>query len=107
MNETVTSQHDACRIGEMFNLLKYNYKKVFGTSIFFRFVVCDLSWATIHAMIETMNLETIDDYAKRIFKYASDKTVDTISQKGFLESCISHTKHRFARGLKMCNLCEI
>ena len=100
MSETVTSQHDTCRIGEMFHLLKHNYKKVFGTALFFRYVVCDLSWATIHAMLETMNFELIDDFSKRIFKFASDKEVNLKSQKGFLASCISHTTHRFAKGLK-------
>ena len=100
INETITSQHTTRRLLDMFNLLKSNFKFVFDTSLFFRFVVCDLCWPTIHAMLEAMNLETIFEYANRIFKYSSDKEVDSTQQKGFLASCISHSSHRYARGLK-------
>ena len=58
----------------------------------------DLSWATIHASLEMFNMETIDDYSKRIFEYASRKNDDfSIS---FLASCCSHTMHRFTKGIK-------
>ena len=100
VNETITSQHNTRRLLDMFNLLKTNFKFVFDTSLFFRFVVCDLCWPTIHGMFEAMNLETIDEYAKRIFKYSSDKEVDPTQHKGFLASCISHSSHRYAKGLK-------
>lgn len=100
INETITSQHTTRRLLDMFNLLKSNFKFVFDTSLLFRFVVCDLCWPTIHARLEAMNLETIFEYANRIFKYSSDKEVDSTQQKGFLASCISHSSHRYARGLK-------
>ena len=98
INETITSRHDTTRLGEMFYLLKCNYKKKFGTSLLFRIIGMDLSWATIHASLEIFNMETVLDYAKRIFEY-SQSTSDEFS-KTFLSSCCSHTMHRFTRGLK-------
>ncbi len=100
VNEVITSRQDTCRIGEMFHLLKYNYKKVFDTSLNFRFIVSDLSWATIHAALEIMNLETVEEYAVRIFKYASDNNMDQARFLSFLSSCVSHTMNRFTKGLK-------
>ena len=35
-------------------------------------------------MLEVMNLEYIEDYARRIFQYAEMKEVDSSKQKGFL-----------------------
>ena len=98
VNETITSRHDTSRIGEMFYLLKCSYRKKFGTALKFRIIGMDLSWATIHAALEIFNLESIDDYSKRIFDYASRTSNDF--SKSFLASCCSHTMHRFTRGLK-------
>jgi hypothetical protein len=53
-------------------------------------------------MLEVMNLEEIEDYSRRIFRYANmkEEEVDQMKQKGFLASCISHSTHRFTKGLK-------
>jgi hypothetical protein len=67
INETVTSRQDTTRIGEMFYLLKSHYRKKFDTTLRYRIIGMDLSWATIHAALEVMNLETVEDYARRIF----------------------------------------
>ena len=56
INETITSRHDTTRISEMFSLLKSNYKKKYGTTLKFRIIGMDLSWATIHAALETLNM---------------------------------------------------
>ena len=34
----------------------------------------DLSWATIHAALEVLNGETIEEYANRIYEYSKIKT---------------------------------
>lgn len=92
VSETVSSVHDTGRLCDMFRTLKTDFKKVYDTQLFFRYVVCDLCWATIHAMLEVMNLENIEDYARRIFQYAEmkEEEVDSSKQKVFLASCISH-----------------
>lgn len=62
----------------------------------------DLSWATIHATLEVLNMETINDYSNRIYKI-SKKEIDIdnkSSNKSYLASCCSHTMHRFTRALK-------
>jgi hypothetical protein len=78
-------------------LVKTGFKTLFEKSLFYRYVVCDLCWPTIHAMLGVMNLEEIEDYSRRIFRYANmkEEDVDQMKQKGFLASCISHSTHRF------------
>ncbi len=49
VNEVITSRHDTCRQGEMFHLMKHNYGKLFDSTLSFRLIVLDLSWASIHA----------------------------------------------------------
>ena len=39
VNEVITSKHDTCRIGEMFHLMKHNYRKLFDTTLSFRLIV--------------------------------------------------------------------
>ncbi len=74
----------------MFHLLKHNYKKLFDTALFFRLIVLDLSWASIHAILEVLKMETIEEYAQRIFKYETNIT--RLSQ-GVIEKCFA-TKRR-------------
>jgi hypothetical protein len=69
VNETITSRHDTDRISEMFLLLKNFFRRKHG-NLSFRIIGMDLSWATIHASLEIMNMETIYDYSDRIYKYA-------------------------------------
>ena len=84
---------------EIFLLLKNNFRKKYGT-LSFRIMGMDLSWATIHASLEIMNMETINDYCNRIYKYAKKEQAPDSKTKSFLASCCSHTMHRFTRGLK-------
>ena len=66
MSETVSSEHDTGRLCEMIRLMRTNYQKDFDTCLFFRFVVSDLCWPTIHAVLEVLNNETIYEYSQRI-----------------------------------------
>ena len=96
--ETSSSRHDSPKISEMFLLLKNNYRKKFGIAPKFRVIGMDLSWATIHAALEILNGESVDEYAQRIYDYSRCKTSEF--SKTFLASCCSHTMHRFVRALK-------
>jgi hypothetical protein len=101
INEVITTRQDTCRISEMFLLLKHNYRKLFDTTLVFRLIVLDLSWASIHAILEILNLETVEQYANRIFKYSNGTNEEhSTKHQSFLSSCVSHTMHRFTRGLK-------
>ena len=100
INETATSRHDTTRIGEMFSLIKSNYKKKFCASLKFRIIGMDLSWATIHAALEIFNMETVDEYAERIFEYSKVSLIPGELKKSFLASCCSHTMHRFTKAMK-------
>jgi hypothetical protein len=59
--EMITRNHDSLRLSEMFLSLKFNYKKRFGENLIFRIIGMDLSWATIHAALNILNLETIEE----------------------------------------------
>jgi hypothetical protein len=101
INEVITSRQDTCRISEMFLLLKHNYRKLFDTTLVFRLIVLDLSWASIHAILEILNLETVEQYANRIFKYSNGTNEEhSTKHQSFLSSRVSHTMHRFTRCLK-------
>jgi hypothetical protein len=102
VNETITSRHDTDRISEMFLLLKNNFTRKHGT-VSFRIIGMDLSWATIHGSLNILNKETVNEYGKRLYKFAKKETdVADIENKNksFLASCCSHTMHRFVRELK-------
>jgi hypothetical protein len=96
VQEVATSRHDTMRIGEMWHLLKYNYLQVHDTSLKIDICVLDMSWASMHAFLEIMNLETMEEYSVRLFKYSVNPT----SKRSFIASCLSHTMHRFTKGLK-------
>ena len=101
VNEVIISRQDTCRIGEMFHLFKHNYLKLFDTTLSLKLVVLDLSWASIHAALGELNMETIGQYAKRVFQYANFENVEPSEVKrSFLSSCVSHTMHRFTTALK-------
>jgi hypothetical protein len=68
INEVISSKHGTCRISEMFHLLKHNYLKKFDTRLYFRNLVLDLSWASINGAFENLILETVEEYAVRIYK---------------------------------------
>lgn len=86
VNETITSRHDTDRISEILLLLKNNYRRKFG-SLYFRLIGMDLSWATIHATLEVLNMETINDYSNRIYKISKKETdIDNKSSRSYLAS---------------------
>ena len=97
-----TSRHDSFRIGEMFRLLRFNYNKIYQSrNLTFRLIVSDLSWATIHAIVETLNLENIITYSCRVFSYSKEQPEGPgWEDKSWLASCASHTMHRFVRMTK-------
>ena len=84
----------------MFLLFENNHRQKFGSAPKFRILGMDLSWATIHAALEILNGETIDEYADRIYEYSTSKSSEFTFTKTFLASCCSHTMHRFIRALK-------
>ncbi len=86
----------------MFNLMRHNYRKLFDTSLSFRLIVLDLYWASIHAALEVLNMESIEKNSHKIFNYAIKKGDETVSfrVKSFLSSCVIILCYRFTRGLK-------
>ena len=101
-----SSRHDAFQIGAMFRLVKYNYGKIFPNDLFaFRLICLDLSWATIHAALEIINMENIGKYAQRVYSVAkNERSIDSFDRLSWLASCASHTMHRYVRHVKKSNI---
>jgi hypothetical protein len=59
INETITSRQDTLSLIQFLRLFKFNYQTIFKPKSFdsiFQLVISDLSWATIHAVLEVFNL---------------------------------------------------
>lgn len=88
----------------MFSTLRFEYNKLFGGSnrLQVRLLVIDLSWATIHEFLNSINIEEIQEYMERVYSYSKlEPELKRNSNKSWLASCTSHTMHRFTVQLKI------
>jgi hypothetical protein len=100
VNETITSGNDTFALEQMFGKFQQSYYKLFNNDKMFSLLVCDLSWATIHASLHVFNRENIHQYAERVFQLAQDKNNETDSNKIYTASCNSHSMKRFCFQVK-------
>ena len=70
--EVSTSRHDTYMLGEMFQLLKFNYNKIFKKLLTFRLIVIDFSWATIHAALKHLNSQTLLEYINNVYQISKE-----------------------------------
>ena len=94
ITEVASSRHDTYTIEKMFHLLKFNYDKIRGKKLIFRLVVCDMSWATIHATLSVLNSETWYEYMVKVYKVSKGDAKLEDWQCSWLASCCAHTQHR-------------
>lgn len=101
VTEMSTSRHDTFGISEMFNLFIYNYKTIFPTEArIFKLLICDFSWATIHAALLSFNREYILEYAARVFQLSKGLVSHDDPSRLWLVSCCAHTMHRLCLAIK-------
>ena len=103
LNEMVSSQQDTASISSMLRIVKNNYEQKFKKNLAYRTLVTDYSWASIHAIIESLNNENIITYANKVFHLSKLPDIELenfIHNRTWLTSCASHTMHRFVRSLK-------
>ena len=62
-------------------------------------IVTDYSWALMHSVVQAFNLESIEEYATRVFKLSKGETTVESREKSWLASCAAHTMHRFSRSV--------
>jgi len=100
----VTSDHTTTSITNMLRHMREKYEHKYKEDLRFKTIVSDFSWATMHAILEVFNRETIEDYSKRIFDVSQLTdlvAVDrSLRKKTSITSCVSHTMARFARSVK-------
>lgn len=101
ISELASSRHTVYAIATFLRFLKEAYERKFKSRLCFRIMVVDYSWATMHALLETLNLDTVETYSKRVFKIATASETDLdFDYRTWICSCSSHTMHRIARCLK-------
>ena len=71
VSDTSTSAHDTHSISKMFLKLKSDFHSLFrNEKNLCRYLVLDLSWASIHAAISQLNNENFFQYKERIFSFS-------------------------------------
>lgn len=65
-------------------------------------VVCDMSWATVHASLFVLNSETWFDYMTKLYKVSKGETKIEDYDCSWLASCAAHTMNRY--GFKNYNI---
>jgi len=100
VNETITSGNDTFSLEQMFGKFRQSYYKLFSTDKIFTLMVCDLSWATIHASLHVFNKEDIHQYAEKVFRLAQDSNKENDSSKIYTASCMSHLMNRYSFQVK-------
>jgi hypothetical protein len=82
----------------MLRKFKFNFQEKYKSSEkIAKIIVTDMSWYSIHAVLEIVNNEDFFQY--RVWKLANDginEAEEPMSSKSWLASCASHTMHRFS-----------
>lgn len=99
VGELVSSEHDVRALTNFLNNYAFSYKILYEEDIYFRLIILDYSWASIHAVLRAFCLEDVGDYAKRVFKLSKGE-IEIDCGKSWLASCVAHTMKRFCRQLK-------
>ena len=94
-----TSRHDTYQIKDFLNLYKCDAEQKSTKPLQFRLVCTDYSFAEMHAIIQSFNIETINDYSDRVYKYCTENINFNDTLKSWIISCVSHTMHRFSKGV--------
>jgi hypothetical protein len=104
INEMISSSHNTSSISSMLRKVKDSYEIKYGKKLVYRLVNTNYSWATIHAIIETLNSENAITYANKVFHLGKLKKLSEVDEflknRSWLVSCASHTMKRFVNNLK-------
>jgi hypothetical protein len=99
LSEMHTSRHDTYQIKDFISLFKSDFEKDSKKRLNFRLVCSDYSFTEMHAVVQALNTESINDYCERVYNYCIHKRDLKRIEKSWLISCVSHTMHRFSRGV--------
>lgn len=100
VGEMSSSRHDVFQIKHFLDTLNCAYSKYTDEKLYFRLVVIDYSWASIHAVLNSLNNEDPINYANRIFRMLQGLSTAEDDEKSLLVSCVAHTMHRFTKSFK-------
>jgi hypothetical protein len=99
VSELSSSRQNVYAITLFLRFLKQDYESIYFQRLYFRIICIDYAWASTHAILEVLNLDDIFSYSKRIFRMAQQEKFEP-GERTWIVSCVSHTMHRFSRGMK-------
>lgn len=101
VSEMVTSRHTTFSTGNFLRFIKHDYETKYpNETLYFRMIVSDYSWATMHAIVEALNIENMEIYAKKVYNASRRKDALEEFKTSWIVSCTAHTMHRFVRAIK-------
>ena len=92
-----TTRQDVYRISDFFRCFKTDYETIYSQPLSFRLIVCDWSWASMHAIVESFNNQIMEENAKKVWQLSCYE-LDPKDQTWII-SCTSHTMNRFVKSL--------
>jgi hypothetical protein len=105
IGQLISCSHDVLQLNHFWLDFKFKYEKIFSDRFHFRLITTDNAFAIIHSLIDTLNKDSINEYAEKVFKLASGDT-KLLNSKSYswIASCVAHTMKRLANSLKVFNL---
>jgi hypothetical protein len=102
LSEMVTSRQTTYQISSYIKFMKFSYEKKYRQDVFcFRCIVTDYAWATMHAIVENLNLQTMIEYCNRVFEVSNGKKqIKDFPNTSWICSCAAHSMKRLVRALK-------
>lgn len=95
-----TNRQNIFQIRSLFELLRSEYERCFNKKLTYRTITSDYSWAKIHAIIEGLNCQTVDDYINRIYYMLTLGADFHTTERTWYISCAAHTMNRFSTKIK-------
>jgi hypothetical protein len=104
--EMLSSVQSTYAITKFLAFIRNSYNEKYKEPLWFRYMVSDYSWATMHAIITTFYGDKASKYARAIYRLGSSVTTEFEAAKQQLTtctlivSCASHTMKRLSNSVK-------
>jgi hypothetical protein len=94
VGELVSSWHQVAPIKMHFDQLKARYEELFGETLRFRLVITSFAWSIMRAAVESLNTQTMLEYAKIVFDIAHQpEHMSNYTHVSWFISCAASTMH--------------
>jgi hypothetical protein len=87
--EMSTTRQDVYRISDFFRCLKTDNENLYSQPLFFRLIVCDYLWTSMHSIVEAFKNQKMEEYCKKVWELSTNQ-IEANNHTWFI-SCTSHT----------------